>query len=274
MIERSIPSSGDRLPVIGLGTWQTFDVSSGDPARARLGSVLQVLAHAGRSVMDSSPMYGTSEAVVGEMIEEMGLQDRFFIATKVWTEGRKAGIRQMEESMQRLRVDRIDLMQVHNLIDARTHLRTLQEWKQAGRVRYTGITHYSAAHHDALCRVARANNVDFIQVNYSVAEREAERRVLPFAREHGMAVIVNRPFTEGKLLRRVEGRALPEWAGELDCTSWAQLLLKFVVSHPAVTSVIPATSNVSHCRENLKAGTEPLPDEAMRERIVAAALAA
>jgi diketogulonate reductase-like aldo/keto reductase len=179
MIERSIPSSGDRLPVIGLGTWQTFDVSSGDPARARLGSVLQVLAHAGRSVMDSSPMYGTSEAVVGEMIEEMGLQDRFFIATKVWTEGRKAGIRQMEESMQRLRVDRIDLMQVHNLIDARTHLRTLQEWKQAGRVRYTGITHYSAAHHDALCRVARANNVDFIQVNYSVAEREAERRVLP-----------------------------------------------------------------------------------------------
>ena len=274
LIERIIPSSGESLPVIGLGTWQTFDVGSGDPARARLGSVLQVLAHAGKGVIDSSPMYGRSESVAGELVAEMGLQDRFFIATKVWTEGRRAGIAQMEESMRRLQVDRVDLMQVHNLIDARTHLKTLRDWKQSGRVRYIGITHYSAAHHDALCSIAKANDVDFIQVNYSVAEREAERRVLPFARENGIAVITNRPFTEGRLLRHVAHRPVPDWAGEIGCTSWPQLLLAFIVAHPAVTSVIPATSAVEHLRENIAVATRPLPDEAQRERIATAALTA
>jgi diketogulonate reductase-like aldo/keto reductase len=265
IISRRVPSSGEELPVIGLGTWQTFDVGNSAAARAPLREVLEAFAGVGGRVIDSSPMYGTSETVAGDLIAS--LRTKLFIATKVWTSGKSRGIQQMEESMRRLRAQPIDLMQVHNLVDVEAHLETLAEWKRAGRVRYVGITHYTASAHDALMRVMERHPVDFVQVNYSVGERDAERRVLPFARERGVAVIANRPFAAGDLFRRVRSRLLPSWAKEIDCTSWAQILLKFVVSHPAMTCAIPATSRVDHLRDNMGAAFGRLPDENLRRRI-------
>jgi aryl-alcohol dehydrogenase-like predicted oxidoreductase len=267
-ILRAIPSSKETVPVIGLGTWQTFDVGAG-AARAPLRQVLQRFVELGGRIVDSSPMYGRAESVVGELAAELGLRDKLFIATKVWTSGRDAGSAQMNESMRRLRTPRLDLMQVHNLVDSRTHLRTLAEWKRAGRVRYVGVTHYTASAYGELEQVLQSEPLDFVQLNYSVVEREAERRLLPLAVDRGLAVLVNRPFAEGALFRRVRGQTLPPWAAEAGCRTWAQLFLKWIVAHPAVTCVIPATSRPEHLEDNMQAGSGPLPDAALRDRIAA-----
>ncbi len=269
LLTRPIPASGEQLPVIGLGTWQTFDVGEDAGERRPLEEVLTTFADLGGTLVDSSPMYGRAERVVGDLTARLGLAERLFIATKVWTTGEAAGIRQMEESMRRLRSSPIDLMQVHNLVDVETHLETLGAWKAAGRIRYVGVTHYTASGHEAVGRVLERHPVDFVQINYSVAEREAERRILPLARERGIAVLVNRPFAEGQLFRAFRSRPLPAWAADLACETWSQLLLKFVVSHPAVTCAIPATSSVGHLRENMHAGRGIMPDEKERERIAA-----
>jgi diketogulonate reductase-like aldo/keto reductase len=269
MIAREIPSSREMLPVIGLGTWQTFDIEGGSAEQRTLEEVLETFVDLGGRLIDSSPMYGRSEAVVGDISAALNLRNRLFLATKVWTTGKQAGIRQMDDSFQKLRANRIDLMQVHNLVDVATQLQTLREWKERGRIRYLGITHYNAGGHEAVTRLAASEPLDFIQINYSVGEREAERRLLPLARERGVAVIANRPFAGGELFRRVRSKPLPEWATEINCTTWAQLLLKFVVSNPAITCAIPATSKVSHLRDNMRAGSEPLPNDELRKRIAA-----
>jgi diketogulonate reductase-like aldo/keto reductase len=271
MIQRTIPASGESMPVIGLGTWQTFDVGSSREARAPLETCVSELLTGGGRLIDSSPMYGRAEQVVGDVVTALGARERTFIATKVWTSGKRRGIEQMTESMRKLNVRVVDLMQVHNLVDVATHLETLREWKTVGRVRYIGVTHYAAHAHAAVARVLETEPVDFVQINYSVGEREAERRILPLAAERGIAVVANRPFGEGALLGAVARRQLPALAADVDCNSWPQLLLKFVVSHPAVTCVIPATSNPAHLRDNLRAGEGPMPDESMREAIAAAA---
>ena len=269
LLTRPIPSTGEPLPVVGLGTWQTFDVGAGPAERAALEAVLDRFTSAGGTVIDSSPMYGRAEGVVGDLTATLGLRSRLFIATKVWTSGRDAGMRQMEASMRRLRTDRIDLLQVHNLVDTDVHLRTLADWKAEGRVRYLGVTHYTASAHASVARVLETHDVDFVQINYSIAERDAERRILPLAQERGVAVLVNRPFAEGALLRRLSGRPLPAWARDLECESWPELLLKFVIGHPAVTCAIPATSSAAHLAANLRAGTGRLPSESERAKIAA-----
>jgi diketogulonate reductase-like aldo/keto reductase len=270
LLTRRIPATGEALPAIGLGTWQTFDVGPGE--RAGLEGVLRAFVDLGGSVVDSSPMYGRSEEVVGDLAAKLGVQSALFLATKVWTSGKTAGVRQMEASMRKLRTARIDLMQVHNLVDVETHLDTLAEWKREGRVRYVGVTHYTAGQHEAVARVLATHPVDFVQINYSVGEREAERRLLPLARERGVAVLANRPFGGGDLFRRLRSRPLPAWAAEIDCTSWAQVLLKFVISHTAITCAIPATSQVTHLRDNMQAAHGRLPDAALRARIAAVAI--
>ncbi len=272
MLTRPVPSSGETLPVIGMGTWQTFDVSSSPAERAPLEAVLAAFAAGGGRVIDSSPMYGRSEDVAGELMEKQGLRSKLFVATKVWTTSREQGIAQMRESMRKLRAQPVDLMQVHNLVDVDTHLATLREWRQQGLVRFLGITHYTAGSHDAVARIVAAQPLDFIQINYSVGEREAEQRLLPLALERGVAVIINRPFAGGDLFRRLRSKPLPSWAAEIGCTSWAQVLLKFVISHPAVTCAIPATSRPEHMLDNLGAGRGPLPDAALRARIAAEAV--
>ena len=269
MLTRGISSTGEELPVIGLGTWQTFDVGRSESARRPLKDVLSLFVELGGRVVDSSPMYGRSEDVLGDVAAELGVRDRLFVATKVWTRGREEGLAQMEHSERKLR-GRIDLMQVHNLLDADTHLETLREWKRAGRIRYIGVTHYTSSAYTDLARYIRGGGIDFVQVNYSVAERAAEKRILPLALEHQVAVMINRPFGSGSLFRATRGKPLPGFAAELGCTSWAELFLKFVVSHPAVTCAIPATSKPAHLRQNMNAGRGPLPDEAMRSRIAAA----
>jgi diketogulonate reductase-like aldo/keto reductase len=270
ILARAIPSSGERVPAIGLGTWRTFDVGASPSVRAPLREVLQRFVELGGHVVDSSPMYGASESVVGDLATELGVGDRLFLATKVWTSGREAGIAQMEQSLRRLRARRLDLMQIHNLLDWPTHLRTLRDDQQAGRLRYVGVTHYTASAYDELERVLRSEPLDFVQVNYSLGEREAERRILPLARDRGVAVLVNRPFTGGGLFERVRGEALPPWAAEGRYESWAQVFLRWILGHPAVTCVIPATSRVQHLADNMRAGFGPLPDEAERARVAAA----
>ena len=267
MLRRPIPRASESLPVIGLGTWQTFDVGSAESVRAPLRDVLRELVRSGGNVVDSSPMYGQSESVVGDLATQLNLHEELFLATKVWTSGREAGIRQMEQSFQRLRTKRIDLMQVHNLVDWRTHLVTLRQWKEQGKVRYIGVTHYTSSAYDELARVLKSEELDFVQINYSVMEREAEQRILPLAAERRIAVLVNRPFAQSGLFRKVRGKSLPAWAKEIGCASWAQFFLKFVVSHPTVTCAIPGTSNVQHLIDNMQAGMAPLPDQATRERM-------
>jgi diketogulonate reductase-like aldo/keto reductase len=257
------------LPALGLGTWRTFDVGAGAAERAPLKEVLGAFVALGGRVVDSSPMYGAAETVLGDLAGELGVADTLFLATKVWTSGHEAGAAQMEHSFRRLRARRLDLMQIHNLLDWRAQLRTLRDWKAAGRLRYVGVTHYTAGAYDELERVLRAEPLDFVQVNYSPGERDAERRILPLARDRGVAVLVNRPFAEGGLFQRVRGRALPPWADELGAESWAQLFLKWILAHPAVTCAIPATSRLQHLQDNMKAGTGALPDAATRERLVA-----
>jgi diketogulonate reductase-like aldo/keto reductase len=267
MMQRPIPRSGESLPVIGLGTWQTFDIGPTDAERGSLRQVLSDFVKLGGSVVDSSPMYGRSEDVVGDLAAELNAHKKLFLATKVWTSGREEGIRQMEQSLAKLRASRVDLMQVHNLVDYRTHLATLRGWKEQGRVRYIGVTHYTESAYDDVAKVIQSEELDFVQINYSVAERAAERRLLPLTAERGLAVLVNRPFAAGGLFRKVSSHPLPAWAAEIDCASWAQIFLKFIISHPAVNCAIPATSKVQHLRDNMQAGFGRLPDSQMRERI-------
>ena len=269
MLTRPIPSTRETVPVVGLGTWQAFDVGTAAAERARLREVLRRFVELGGRVIDSSPMYGHAETVAGDLAAELGVIDTLFVATKVWTSGRAAGAAQMAQSARRLRTPRLDLMQVHNLVDWRTHLTTLRESKAAGRVRYIGVTHYTASAYDELERVLHAEPLDFVQLNYSLAEREAERRILPLARDRGIAVIVNRPFAAGHLFGRVRGQTLPAWAVDFAGTSWTQFFLKWIVAHPAVTCVIPATSRPEHLADNMQAGVGALPDAATRDRMAA-----
>ena len=266
-LARRVPKTGEAIPAVGLGTWQVFDVASDAKEKAQAKETLKVFVDLGGRVIDSSPMYGSSESVTGELAAALGVKGRLFVATKVWTSGRQAGIRQMEDSMRKLRVERLDLMQVHNLVDAPTHLATLREWKSAGRIRYLGVTHYHAGAHADLKKIIRPGDVDFVQVNYSLAEPEADRRLLAAAADSRTAVIVNRPFAEGSMFRRVRDKPLPAWAQEIGCTSWAQFFLKWIIAHPAVTCAIPGTRNPKHVADNLGAASGPLPDEAMRRRM-------
>ena len=270
MHTRAIPSSGQALPVIGCGTWIGFDVGARAAELPQRAAVLQALFSGGGSVIDSSPMYGSAEQVVGRLLEDSGSRDRAFLATKVWTTGRRAGIESMERSMKLLRTGRIDLLQVHNLVDWKTHLATLRECKDKGRVSYIGITHYTESAHADLERVLQAAPWDFVQVDYSVASRNAARRLLPLAAERGVAVLVNLPFGGGSELRALRASALPAWASEIGCTSWNQLLLKFVLSQPAVTCVIPGTSNPQHMQDNAAAGSGVIPPPAFWDDKLAA----
>lgn len=270
MHTRLIPSTGEPLPVIGCGTWRTFDVGDDPAGEARLADVLRVLFAAGGSVIDSSPMYGSSEAVAGTLLTRLDAHQKAFVATKVWTQGREAGIAQMEESMRRLQQPRIDLMQIHNLLDWRTQLATLREWKARGRIRYLGITHYTSGAFDEVEAIMRSEKLDFVQIDYSADDREAEERILPLAAERGIGVVINQPFGGGSLLQRLHDRPLPGWAGEIGCTSWAQVLLKFVLAQPAVTCVIPGTGRPDYMIDNVHAGLGEYPDAALRQHIAAA----
>ncbi len=268
LIKRSIPRSGEQLPVLGLGTYIVLDVPPGAPELTELKEVLKTFAAGGARLIDSSPMYGRAEAVVGELVAAANLRDSVFLATKVWTSSRDAGIRQMQDSLRLMRTQRIDLMQVHNLLDLATHTKTLNEWKAAGTLRYVGITHYHAGAYRELEKLLKTREYDFVQFNYSLAEREAEQRLLAVAAETGTAVIINRPFAQGELFAKVKGREVPAWAAQFDCDSWAQFFLKYIIAHPAVTCVIPGTGKVRHMTDNLKAGAGRLPDERTRKRMV------
>ena len=270
MLTRKIPSTGEAMPVIGLGTWQTFDIGQDPAERAQRREVLEALFAAGGRMIDSSPMYGRSEAVVGDLLAEMTAHRHAFLATKVWTTGEKAGLAQMKSSAEKMRAPVIDLMQIHNLVDWRVHLKSLRAAKEAGRFRYIGITHYTRPALEELASIIEREKIDFVQMGYSLATRDAERRLLPVAQARGVAVIVNQPFDSGSMFSRVKSRALPEWASEIDCTSWAQVMLKYLVGHPAVTCVIPGTARAGHLRDNLAAGVGRIPDEAMRRRMAEA----
>jgi len=264
---RRIPSTGEALPAIGLGTWQVFNVGAGEAERAPLREVITRFEKAGGKLIDSSPMYGSAESVAGDLVADLGLREQLFVATKVWTRGREEGIREMERSFQRLRVTRMDLMQVHNLLDVDVHTRTLLDWKSKNKIRYLGITHYTASAHGEVERQLKKTKYDFLQINYSLAERDSGQRLLPYCQENGIAVIANRPFAEGALFRRVRGKPLPPWAAEIGVASWAQYFLKWIVGHPAVTCAIPGTGKPEHITDNVAAGFGALPDEAMRRRM-------
>jgi diketogulonate reductase-like aldo/keto reductase len=268
LLRRPIPSTGESLPAIGVGTWRTFDVGDSPTDRDPLLSVLKNLLDKGGKVIDSSPMYGNSEKVVGELSTQAGINSNLFIATKVWTSGKENGIKQMNESFSLLKRKQIDLMQVHNLVDWKTHLATLRGWKDEGKVRYIGITHYTDSSHETIAAIIKNEPVDFIQVNYNLLDRHAEERLLPYAQEKNVAVIVNRPFEEGELFQKVKGKSLPPWAAEFDCKSWAQFFLKFILSHPAVICTVPGTAKLTHLIDNLAGATGRLPDEKQRQKMI------
>lgn len=267
LIQRKIPSSGEQIPVIGLGTWQTFDVGRDASKRETLEEVLKLFVEGGGKLIDSSPMYGSAEEVVGELAAKAAVLSTLFMATKVWTSGEEKGRKQMTHSMELLHASPLDLMQVHNLVDYKTHLKTLQAWKEEGKIRYTGITHYTTASYPELIRVMKEYPVDFVQFNYSLQTREAEKTLLPLAADLGVGVLINRPTEGGNLFSRVKGKELPDWAIEFDCHSWAQFFLKYVVSHPAVSCAIPATANPRHLKDNMQAGHGKLPDERQRKEM-------
>jgi diketogulonate reductase-like aldo/keto reductase len=267
IMTRKIPSTGEELPAIGLGTWQVFDVGGNAAERAPLREVIARFEKAGGRLVDSSPMYGSAESVAGDLVAELGLRDRLFIATKVWTRGREEGIREMETSFKRLRVKQMDLMQVHNLLDVDVHTKTLLDWKSQGRIRYLGITHYTASAHAEVERQLNKQKYDFLQINYSLAERDSEKRLLPYCLENKIAVIANRPFAEGAMFRRVRGKPLPPWASEIGIASWAQFFLKWIVGHPAITCAIPGTGKPEHIADNVAAGFGALPDAGQRKRM-------
>ena len=269
LITRKIPSSAEELPIIGLGTSGPFEVDATEAERAPLREVLTGFFAAGARLIDTSPMYSTAEGVLGELLTTQ-MHERAFLATKVWTRGARSGVEQMTHSAQMLKTQRLDLIQVHNLLDLDAHLKTLRAWKDAGRVRYIGITHYTVGAHAQLARVLEREQLDFVQFNYSPVTRAAEQRLLPLAAERGIAVLVNRPFEDGELFQRVRGKALPPWAAELDAASWGQLALKFIAAQPAVTCIIPATGKLSHLQDNLGGGRGRLPDARQREAIAQA----
>ncbi len=269
MQTRAIPSSSESLPLVGLGTYRGFDVAPGDPAYKQLPAVLDELFRKGGTVIDSSPMYGRAEETTGEMLSIHEPRSPAFLATKVWTRGRKEGIAQMEQSFRLLRTERIDLMQIHNLLDWQAHLPTLREWKEQGRIRYIGITHYTSTAYDEVEAVLKAEQVDFLQINYALDDRAVEKRILPLCRERGVAVICNRPFGGGELLARFKGQPLPAWASDVQVNSWPQLALKFLLAHPAVTCVIPGTGNPRYMADNAKAGFGPMLTDAQRHQLIA-----
>jgi diketogulonate reductase-like aldo/keto reductase len=266
MITRPIPSSGEDIPVIGLGTYKVFDVAGSREEISVRRAIVDMLADAGGSVLDTSPMYNRSEEVIGKIIASGSERRNLFLATKVWTNGRDAGIDQMSRSATLMKTDVIDLMQVHNLRDTDVHMATIRNWQEQGRIRYNGLTHYTAGAHSALEAAMRKFKPQFIQINYSMGERDAENRVLPLARDLGIAVLINRPFQAGRLFRLVSGHEVPGWAQSF-ADSWGQFFLKFIISHPAVSCVIPATSKPHHMRDNLGAGFGPLPASATRKRM-------
>jgi diketogulonate reductase-like aldo/keto reductase len=268
VITRHIPSTGEQLPVIGLGTWNVFDVTA-PQAFPSLTQVLRNMRHAGARIIDSSPMYGHAEGNVGRLTADAGCSDHFFYATKVWTSGKKEGIRQMESSFAKMKRQTMDLMQIHNLLDWQTHLETLRDWKAEGRIRYIGITHYTDGMHAELEKVMRAEAVDFVQFNYSVFNRHAEKRLLEAAADLGVATLINRPFVEGTMFASVKGVPLPGWAIEHGIASWSAFFLLYIVSHPAVTAVIPATGNPQHALENVQALRLALPEQAFRAKMAA-----
>jgi diketogulonate reductase-like aldo/keto reductase len=268
MLTRPIPSTGEMMPVIGLGTLRAFDVGTDETTRLPLREVLQILLDAGGRIIDSSPMYGRAEAVTGDLLAKLAARPRAFLATKVWTTGRERGIEQMRRSARLLRNETIDLMQIHNLVDWRTHLASLRRMKDDGQIRYIGITHYTTGALPELARIlTREPGIDFVQLGYSLATRAAETEVLPVAASRGVGVIANQPLERGDLFRRVRRRPLPDWAGEFDCASWAQLFLKYILAEPAVTCVIPATGNSQHMKDDLAAGFGKLPDARQRQQI-------
>ena len=267
LITRKIPSSGEAIPVIGLGTSGPFEVGTSPSDRAALKEVLNGFFGAGARLIDTSPMYSTAEGVLGDLLTS-SMHERVFLATKVWTRGDREGVEQMKHSAQIMKHAKLDLIQVHNLLDVETHLKTLRQWKDEGRVRYIGITHYTVGSQPDLARIIEREKIDFVQLNYSAATRNAEERLLPLAADKGVAVLVNRPFEDGKMFDTVEGRPLPEWARDIDCTSWGQIFLKFVFSHPAVTCAIPATGKLRHLQDNLAAARGRLPDAKQRALIV------
>jgi len=268
MLTRAIPASGEKLPIIGLGTWKTFDVGSSAAERKPLEDVLSLFVKLGGRVVDSSPMYGQAEEVIGAIAAKLGLRNSLFLATKVWTRGKQAGIESMERSLARLQAKRIDLMQVHNLVDVTTQVATMRDWKAQGRFRYIGITHYESGAFGEVEKILRSEKLDFLQINYSIMEREAEQHLLPLAEERGVAVLVNRPFGGGDLFGRVRAKPLPDWAAEFDCRSWAQFFLKWITAHPAVTCSLPATNNSRHLQDNMEAGNGRLPTAKQRQQML------
>ncbi|MEP1094687.1 MAG: aldo/keto reductase [Cyclobacteriaceae bacterium] len=269
IMKRAIPSSGEKIGIVGLGTWQTFDVGNSESGRAPLREVLKVLVKNGGNLVDSSPMYGSSEKVVGDLTHELDLEGPIFYATKVWTSGEDRGKSQMKSSMEKMGANPIDLMQIHNLQDWRTHIKTLYDWKEKGIVRHIGITHYVDSAHDQLERIIKSEKLDFVQMNYSIASRNAERSLLPAALDNGVAVLTNVPYGGGSLFRKTKGKELPEWSSEFDCQSWGQFFLKYLLSNPAVTCVIPGTSKPHHMKDNMGAGLGRMPDESERQKMVA-----
>ncbi len=270
MQTRLIPSSDKLLPIVGCGTWRTFHVGPSEAERAPPREVLRVLFDAGGSVIDTAPMYAPAEAVVGDLLSDMRMRDKAFIATKVLSHGRAAGVAQMQSSFAKLRTDHVELMQVHNLTDWRTQLATLRDWKRQGRISYLGVTHYTASAHGELESVMRSEPLDFVQLNYAINDRSAEKTLLPLAADRGIAIIVNQPFGGGDLFRTLRGRPIPEWAGEIGCQTWAQVLLKYVLGHPAVTCVVPGTGRPEHMHDNVRAGFGVMPDRELRQRMAAA----
>jgi diketogulonate reductase-like aldo/keto reductase len=267
---RIIPASGERIPAIGLGSWLTFGIDVDDTqAMAEREAILREFLARGGGLLDSSPMYGTAQEVIGQCLQRIGHRQGLFAATKVWVSGLRQGILQMERSRLLWNIPRFDLMQVHNLLDWETHLPVLQEMKRKGQIRYLGVTTSHGRRHDELARIMRSQDIDFVQFTYNMLDREAEQQLLPLAADKGIAVIINRPFQRGGLFDYVGARPLPGWASELDCESWAQVFLKFVISHPAVTCAIPATSRLDHLKENMAAAHGPLPDAALRQRMLA-----
>ncbi len=274
LLSRKIPSSGETIPAIGLGTSGPFEVGNDDAARAALKLVLQAFFAGGGRLIDTSPMYSTAEAVLGDLLTP-AQQAKVFMATKVWTpgsggQGEVKGIEQMQRSMSLLEHRRIELMQVHNLVDLDAHLKTLKKWKGEGKIKYIGVTHYTTSSYPDLIAVIEREKLDFVQFNYSVTTREAEKRLLPLCADKGVAVVINRAFEDGNLFTRVQGKPLPPWAAEFGARSWAQVFLKFVLAHPAVTCVIPATGKTRNLVDNLGAGIGPLPDASHRAKIIAA----
>ncbi len=265
---RPIPSSGELIPAIGMGTSRTFDQPGDSEALTGLSAVMQEFFNNGGSVIDSSPMYGRAESRVGDVLRAMPKRPPLFAATKVWTTGEAEGIAQMEESAQRMAVDHFDLIAIHNLQDWRTHLKTLKDWKEQGKVRYLGITTSHGRDHDDLLDIMRTEPLDFVQFSYNIADRMAEKALLPLAQDRGIATMINRPFQRGSLFARSRGKPLPEVAADLQCTSWGQFFLKFILSHPAATNIIPATSKLHHMQDNMMANFGPVPDAKQREEML------